>query len=331
MEGKFIISLDFELFWGVFDKRTVENYQSHLNKVSYIIDNLLDLSEQYNVKLTFATVGFLFAEDKTELLEYTPKVKPTYELEKFNPYNHFKNIGNNEKEDPYHYALSMIKKIDKNGTHEIGTHTFSHYYCHEKGQTVSQFNEDLKAAAKIAEKENISLSSIVFPRNMIESHDYDYLKACTNNNIITYRGKEKAFFYNIHTTKPYHGWYIFRGLRMLDSYVNISGYNTYKPKINKEVNIVNLPSSRLLRAYSNKFKKLESLKIKRIKSAMTHAAKKSEVFHLWWHPHNFGANTDENFNNLEAIFKHYKSLNTKHNFSSETMTNVAKLTLSAKQ
>ena len=55
---------------------------------------------------------------------------------------------------------------------------------------------------------------------------------------------------------------------------------------------------------------------------MTYAAKRNETYHLWWHPHNFGANINENFKNLETIFKTYQKLNEIHNFQSITMTNL---------
>ena len=69
-----------------------------------------------------------------------------------------------------------------------------------------------------------------------------------------------------------------------------------------------------------RFKRFEGLKLKRIKKGMRHAAKKNEMFHLWWHPHNFGAQMDENFRNLEEIFKTYAALNKSYGFESITMT-----------
>ena len=53
---------------------------------------------------------------------------------------------------------------------------------------------------------------------------------------------------------------------------------------------------------------------------MKYAAKNNEVFHLWWHPHNFGSNMEENFYNLEEILKEYTKLNNKYDFKSSTMT-----------
>ncbi|TXE20236.1 polysaccharide deacetylase family protein [Psychroserpens burtonensis] len=327
MNGHFIISLDYEIHWGVFDKKTVDDYRENLINVSKVVDRLIELSDTYNIRLTFSTVGFLFAKDKDDLFRYIPKNKPTYKIENVNPYPLLEHIGNNENDDPFHYALSKIKEIKNNGNHEIGTHTFSHYYCHEDGQTVEQFNDDIIAAKQIAAPLGINLKSIVFPRNMIDANkavDQPYLEVCQKHGIRSFRGKEKAYIYNIHTTKFYHGWYIFKLLRILDAYVSVTGPNTYNvEQINKNNLVNNLPSSRLFRAYSSKLKFLEPLKIRRIKKAMTYAAKHNEMFHLWWHPHNFGTQTSDNLKNLEEIFKTYKKLNKMYGFKSETMTGLS--------
>lgn len=328
MDGHFVLSLDFEKHWGVFDKRTVESYKENLENVDSVITKLLDLADKYNVNLTFATVGFLFAKNKEELIHFSPKNKPTYTNTKRSPYHLLNTIGNTEQEDPFHYAFSSIKKIKENGNHEISTHTFCHYYCHENGQTVEQFEDDLKASIEIAKSKDIPIESIVFPRNMIRANndsDKPYLDICNYHNIKSYRGKEKAFFQNIHTSKFYKNWYLFKILRLIDTYFNISSHNTYKVEsLYQNESPINLPSSRFLRPYSKTLSFLEPLKIKRINKAMKHAAKHNEMFHLWFHPHNFGANTENNFLNLEKIFKQYSALNLKYNFKSDTMTGLAK-------
>jgi hypothetical protein len=321
MNGHFIISLDYELHWGICDHSTIDDYRENLTNVNRVIDKLIALSDLYNVKLTFATVGFLFAKDKAELITHAPKTKPQYSNSKLNPYLHFNDIGNNEIDDPFHYASSMVEKINVNKNHEIGTHTFSHYYCDEHGQTINHFEADINAAKHIANTKKITLESIVFPRNMVA--DVKYLEVSYKLGIKSYRGTEKAYMYNIHPSNKHYNWIIFRLLRILDCYINITGKNTYNLKeLYKKDEIINLPSSRLLRPYFNILKFLEPLKIIRIKKGMRRAAKKNELFHLWWHPHNFGKNIEENFKNLEKIFKEYEKLNKKYNFSSETMTSL---------
>ncbi|MFD2823600.1 polysaccharide deacetylase family protein [Lacinutrix iliipiscaria] len=315
-EGNFVISLDFELFWGVFDVRSLESFKQNLKKVYHIVPRLIKLSDAYNIKLTFATVGFLFAKNKNELMEFAPKIKPEYKNPNFNPYRLIDSIGNDEIEDPYHYANSLINLIKQNGNHEIGSHTFCHYYCNETGQTEEQFEADLLASIKISERLGIKIKSFVFPRNQINEK---YLSICAKHGVKSFRGTEKHWMYNTKDTQQLESSK-HRIYRLLDTYLNISGHNTHDLEVRN--GMVNIASSRFLRPYSTKLKFLEHLKISRIKNGMTHAAENNQVYHLWWHPHNFADNTEKNFQELESIFKHYKKLNETHNFKSNTMSGI---------
>ena len=80
-----------------------------------------------------------------------------------------------------------------------------------------------------------------------------------------------------------------------------------------------MKSSLFLRPYSQKFALLEGLKLRRVKKAMTQAALKGKNFHLWWHPHNFGINQEENMANLEEIIDHFTDLKQEHGMVSLTM------------
>src|SRR5256885_2930105 len=51
--------------------------------------------------------------------------------------------------------------------------------------------------------------------------------------------------------------------------------------------MVDIPASRFLRPVGNSAV-LERLRLQRITSAMETAARRRRLFHLWWHPHNFG-------------------------------------------
>ena len=53
---------------------------------------------------------------------------------------------------------------------------------------------------------------------------------------------------------------------------------------------------------------------------MLHAARNKKLFHLWWHPHNFGVNLAENIQFLERIMQYYNELNTRYGFQSITMS-----------
>ena len=163
------------------------------------------------------------------------------------------------------------------------------------------------------------MSSIVFPRNQINP---DYLEVCKKYGFTCYRGTEKHWMFNTQDTKilssPAH-----KAFRLLDAYFNLSGYNTYKiSEIKDASGMVNVSSSKFFRPYNKTLSFMESMRISRVKKGMSYAAKHNEVYHIWWHPHNFGSNIDENFKNLEDIFKHYKNLNSQFNLKSETMRGV---------
>jgi hypothetical protein len=318
-QGHLVISLDFELFWGIFDVRTLESYKSSLEKVPEIIPRLLALSDIHNIRLSFATVGFLLAKNIEEIIQFSPKIKPSYDNSNFSPYPLLDSIGKNETEDIYHYATSLVQKIQQNGNHEIVSHTFCHYYCNESGQTPEQFEADLLANMQIAKQQEITIQSIVFPRNQINE---TYLKICAKHGILSYRGTENHWMYNTQNTKHLSKTKN-RIFRLLDTYLNISGHNTHHLKLQN--GLINIPSSRFLRTYSKKLSFLENKKIKRIKRGMTYAAKHKQVYHLWFHPHNFGENTEHNFRALEQLFLHYKTLEITYDFKSKTMTNLANL------
>jgi hypothetical protein len=71
-KGVFVISLDYELLWGVWDVKDVEKYGNNIIGVKAVIPRLLELFSRHDLKVTFATVGILFAKNKNELLPYLP-------------------------------------------------------------------------------------------------------------------------------------------------------------------------------------------------------------------------------------------------------------------
>ncbi|HVV68673.1 MAG TPA: polysaccharide deacetylase family protein [Gammaproteobacteria bacterium] len=315
----FTISLDCELYWGVRDRRDLNSYRENLLGDRQVTDYLLNLFSTYQIHATWAFVGFLFFCDKKELMAYLPEVLPSYNDTRLNPYSAIADIGDNEAEDPFHYGQSLIEKVMRYPHQEIGSHTFSHYYCLEHGQTKAQFTADLLAAKRAAERLNIHLRSLVFPRNQLNA---EYLTVCQELGFLAFRGNEKSWFYDPSSLKEQS--LLRRGGRLCDTYLNISGHhchNLFSPK----AELVDVPSSRFLRPYSKKLKNLEPLRLGRIKNSMTFAAQHRLNYHLWWHPHNFGVNMQENLAFLTAILDHYTFLNRQYNMQSTTMLEAANL------
>jgi peptidoglycan/xylan/chitin deacetylase (PgdA/CDA1 family) len=321
--GVFTISLDYELYWGVRDKRTISEYQANLEGVSVAIDEILMLFSKFKIHATWSTVGLLMADGKDNVYEYLPNIKPSYKESNLSPYPYLYSDWDH-RYDHLHFAKNKVDKICHVKGQRVGTHTFSHFYAQELGQSIIEFEADLESAQKIAG--DILLNSIVFPRNQWNE---EYLKVLSKFNIHSYRGNESSWLYKS-STKDDQGLFK-RILRLIDSYLNISGHNTQSVTRIAQSYPYNISSSRLLRAYSKKLSFFNFLKLSRIKKSMTFAAINNEVFHLWWHPHNFGINLNENISFLEEVLQHYIVLKQKYGMESLNMEEISDLIMQAKK
>jgi Polysaccharide deacetylase len=310
--GTFTVSLDFELYWGVRDKMDLESYQANLLGARNVIPHLLELFAATDVHATWATVGFLFFDDKDELLAHLPRLRPRYRDRNLSPYDHVLRIGPNERQDPFHYARSLIRRILQFPGQEIGSHTFSHYYCLEEDQTVDEFRADLRAAQVAAQQLSIDLKSLVFPRNQWRS---DYLTACAETGIRVVRGPRQSWMYH---PKGGADSAVKRAFRLADTYVSLSGHNASRP-LPCEAGLINVPSSRFLRPFSPKLAKLTPLLLRRIHAGMRHAARNGLTYHLWWHPHNFGIHQEQNLDLLKSILRYFGQLAQEYGMVSRSM------------
>lgn len=314
--GVFIISLDFELHWGVSDHRTIESYYENLKNTPEVVRRLLALFEQKKINATWATVGMLFCRNKKELLEYVSAAnRPEYTIPALSNYNVAQTAGENETDDPFHFANTLIREIIKTPGQELATHTYSHYYCLEPGQNPDQFYHDLQAAKRLAEREGASLHSIVFPRNQ---YDERYIEKCKMAGIEIYRGNFPSWMYKSEAKSTETLWK--RAFRLLDTYVPISGHRIVSAEMSQ--GMLNVPGSCFLRPYSNKTSLLEWLRLNRIKREMTAAARQGKIYHLWWHPHNFGKNMEKNFSFLAKVISHYEMLAKKYDMKSVCMKDI---------
>lgn len=291
--------------WGVLDLYNPK-YSKNILEVHRVLPLILELFEQYDIHATIAYVGMLNFKDKKALLANLPSLKPNYTNNKLSPYRKsFSYITN----DKYFFAPQLIKLICSTPNIEVGTHTFSHYYCMEEGQDINTFEQDLQQAVKQAKINGIKFRSIIFPRNQVPDN---YLHILSRYEIKTYRGNPEKLFKK-------NGGVFQRIIRLLDTFFNIVGYNTYRDENLGSKYPINVPASRFLKPYNKKLAIFDFLKLRRIKNAMTYAAKNGEMYHLWWHPHNFGNKPNNNLKFLKKILQHYQVLNKKYNYQSMTM------------
>lgn len=321
MGGIFTISLDFELHWGVFDKKDRLDRTICYQHTLSLIPELLRLFERYAVNATWATVGGVFANDRNEWERLKPSILPQYTLEKYSAYKWVEKHDLPEHLYFAHFAPQVVDHILKYPGQELGTHTFGHYYCLEKQSGFEAFDADLKAAKKAALKYNNQPVSLVFPRNQFNK---ECLKICFANGIKVIRSNPNSWFW---TPVPDSRSQMLRKIyRTGDAYIPLAKRTSYPLKAIeiKQNEPIQLPASRLLRPWHATYQLANKLSLQRVLKEIKTAAIRKECYHLWWHPENFGDHPEENLRNLNLILQEYKTCKLKFGMTSWNMGEYAK-------
>jgi peptidoglycan/xylan/chitin deacetylase (PgdA/CDA1 family) len=316
--GALVLSLDFELHWGVRDHEPISGpYRQNLLGAREAIPRLLEMFKRYEISATWAIVGFLFAESREHRRKFEPAVLPRYYDKAFDPYT--EPIGQGEKDDPLHFAPSLTEQIRRCPLQEVATHTFSHHYCCELGQTAESFRADLDSAIAIAADRGIRFRSIVFPRNQVNPN---YFQIVLDAGIGCYRGSEHGWMHRGITRQE--RTVALRVARIGDTYVDISGNRIVRwDEILEPNGLCNVRASRFLWPYRPALQGFEERRLSRTIDQLKLAALEDAVFHLWFHPHNFGIHLEENLSFLEAILKAFASARERYGMRSLSMSAVA--------
>jgi hypothetical protein len=315
--GALVISLDFELHWGVRDHVTRDDaLYRRLPDARGAVADMLEVFVTRHIRATWATVGFLFASTRDEVDARLPLQRPAYQRAELDPY--VEAIGVDEEHDPEHLAGSLVELIGASAGQEVGSHTFSHYYCLERGQSEATFRADLAAAQAIAIQRGVELTSLVLPRNQWNPA---YTAAVLDSGFRCIRGSQRSWG---NRARPRGGQNILhRGARIADTYLGVSPPPTTEwDDILLPSGLCDVPASAFLRPYDPARRRLERLRLARLRSGMQDAARYGRIFHLWWHPHNFSQHQSENFAVLEQILDEFDRLADAEGMQSLTMADV---------
>ena len=327
----FLISLDFELHWGRFDKWPLDPttkegkfYQDYFSNTRKVIPQMLQAMQHHGVHATWATVGFLFHKSREELTSNYPTLLPTFTNQQMSAY-HFidtTGIGKDESDDPFHFGASLIHQINQTAGMEVGSQTHSHYYACAPGQTADQFRADLKAACAVAKARGINIVSIVMPKNEVNS---EYLPILKENGILAVRVNPDVWYWDIPVHKKVTTWN--RLCRTADCYFPIGKRKSFSISSIRQSPSGPwlIPASRFLRPHNAQFTILNRIRMRRILNEMNVAARNGEVYHLWWHPHNFGAHPVESMRALDQILNHFQQLKNEYGMISLNMAETTAL------
>ncbi|MBN6053691.1 polysaccharide deacetylase family protein, partial [Nonomuraea sp. RK-328] len=248
MPGICIISLDTELAWGT-NQEDLPGLAGVFDEEPRIIARLIELLDRYEVPATWAVVGRLLLEPADE-----PRLTRTPARWYSAP-----------------YLLDWLGRARVR--HEIGTHTFTHVHTRDPAVTREVWTAELAAAARLSERLGIPMRSIVFPRNQVA-----YLDTLPDFGIIAYRGVERNWYGN--RLGPLH---------FLDRALGTPA-PTYAPHSLREgERLVNLPASQFLVGGNGPRRLIPvSSRVRQARLGLDRAARREEIYHLWFHPFNLG-------------------------------------------
>ena len=310
----FVLSLDLELMWGVRASQSIETYGANVLGVRRAVPRLLELFGRYDIGCTWAAVGLLFFEERDALMAALPDIRPSFRDARLSSYADLAAIGPDEASDPFHYGLSLIRRIAECPRQEIGTHTFAHYFCLEQDFDAAAFGADIDAAIAAAAPHGIRPRSIVFPRNQVVD---EALEICAAKGIAIHRGAGANWF---DRPSARRGESILRrGSRLASSYLPAARPGAGRIGATARDGRIDVPASRFLRPHSLRAPYATALQIKAVTREMRRAAWAGQLFHLWFHPHNFGVNLDANMAMLNAIVTEAARLRDAYGWPSLTM------------
>ena len=117
-----------------------------------------------------------------------------------------------------------------------------------------------------------------------------------------------------------------RAVRLLDQYLGLSGTNlTRWEDVLEESGLCNVGAGRFLSPHKSSLAVLDLLRLARFLTSIRSAATERQIFHLWWHPYNFGSHTDENIAFLENILEAFARFRESHGMRSLTMADVGEI------
>ncbi len=311
--GEFVVSLDFELLWGVRDHKDRDRYGQAILGGRAAIPRILDLFERHGVAATWATVGFVFCDTRDELMAVLPseELRPRYDDPGLSSYTYLHEVGRDEAADPHYLGGSLVRRIQATPRQEIGTHTLSHFYCLEDGSTPAAFAADLDAACRLARGKGVEVRSIVFPRNQFAPA---HLGICQARGLTAYRGTPSSWAYR--SAKGADQTLARRSLRLIDAHTGVLDPLTYRLDRDRG-SFRDIPASRFLRPPRRG--RTYAVHLGVVKRSMTEAARRGRGFHLWWHPHNFGPDPEPGLAALSGLLEHFARLADSHGMVSRTM------------
>lgn len=187
-----LISADFELAWAwrytKSARNALEKALNNARQERINVPGIVQVCDQYNIPITWATVGHLFLSSCQRKENVAHPDLPRIDFPFENKY--WKFSGNDWYEydpctdlhtDPEWYCPDLISIIlNSKVNHEIGCHTFSHIDCRDDICPPALLRAELKKCKELASEFNVELRSFIHPGHTIGNLDVIWQEGFTN-------------------------------------------------------------------------------------------------------------------------------------------------------
>ena len=137
---------------------------------------------------------------------------------------------------------------------------------------------------------------------------------------LIFRGEERGWIKSLSSKYPRLGrvvWYA-------DHYLPLQHCSYDRTEIMQDGRY-NVRDSRFYKPYRPQYRLLEAWKLQHYKRDLRRAAKRGEVYHTYWHPHNFTEYTEINFRQLERFLACYQKQRDRYGMQSLNMSELCRL------
>lgn len=159
-----VLSLDFELRWGVYDRLgdDPQAYRAHLDGVREVVPELLGALSADGVRATWACVGAMACEGWDDYLARAPEPPQWGE-----PSLRFDlRWADRDPDGALHFAPELVTRVAQTPGQEVGSHTFGHLCFGELGLVAADVARDAEACAEVLRaRTGYTPRALVFPRN----------------------------------------------------------------------------------------------------------------------------------------------------------------------
>lgn len=298
-QGVFTLSLDFELIWGTLDLFGPEAFRRTCElERQVIIDRLLDLFVEFDIRATWCVVGHLMLDrcGGDNGRKHPEIVRPGHAWCRGDWFEH--DPGGTEEEAPVFLGRSLIEKIRACPVpQEIGSHSFSHVIFGDAGCSRETARSDLRACVEAGRQVGVSMRSFSYPRNQVGHRDL-----LAEHGFTCFRGPEPSWYRDGRMPA------VMQRLAHLLEVVVVAKPPVALPRRSPE-GMVEIPGSMVyFPAHGLRRFVPMSWRVRRALKGLDAAVDRRRIFHLWTHPTNLVDEMDSMFEGLRQILQHASRL-----------------------